>query len=70
MLFLTASAVGAGIAVAGALIGGFVKSNFPHRVTLIVGLYAISLCLGATPSAALTGPLASMAETWRVGAGV
>ncbi|WP_312608339.1 MFS transporter [Agrobacterium pusense] len=70
MLFLTTSAVGAGIAVAGALIGGFVKSNFPHRATLFMGLYAMSLGLGATLSAALTGPLASMAETWRVGAGV
>ncbi|WP_198670525.1 CynX/NimT family MFS transporter [Oceanicella sp. SM1341] len=70
MLFVTTSAVGAGIAVAGALIGGFVKSNFPQRVTLFMGLYAMSLGLGATLSAALTGPLASLADTWRVGAGV
>lgn len=70
VLFLTTAGVGTGIAVAGALIGGFVKSNYPRQAVLFMGLYAMSLGLGATISAALTGPLSDFAQDWRVGAGV
>ncbi|WP_390264728.1 CynX/NimT family MFS transporter [Halodurantibacterium flavum] len=70
VLFLTTAGVGMGIAVAGALIGGFVKSNYPRQAALFMGLYAMSLGLGATISAALTGPLSDFAQDWRVGAGV
>lgn len=50
--------VGAGIAIAGAL-GGFIKARFPTRAALFMGLYATSLSLDSTVSAALTGPVAT-----------
>ncbi|UXH79086.1 MFS transporter [Roseateles amylovorans] len=65
LLFATAG-VGAGIAVAGALISGFVKAHHPGRVSLLMGLYAASLGLGSTVAAALTGPVASLTGGWRV----
>jgi CP family cyanate transporter-like MFS transporter len=60
--------VGAGIAIAGALVGGFIKARFPTRAALFMGLYATSLSLGSTVSAALTGPVATYGG-WRLAAG-
>jgi CP family cyanate transporter-like MFS transporter len=65
LLFATAG-VGAGIAVAGALISGFVKAHHPGRVSLLMGLYAASLGLGSTIAAAVTGPVAALTGGWRV----
>jgi CP family cyanate transporter-like MFS transporter len=61
--------VGSGIAIAGALVGGFIKARFPTRAALFMGLYATSLSLGSTISAALTGPVATSGG-WRLGAGL
>lgn len=70
LLLLTTAGVGAGIAISGALIAGFVKERFPRHVSLLMGLYAMSLGLGSTLAAALTGPLAARGGGWRLGTGV
>lgn len=69
LLLVTTAGVGAGIAIAGALISGFVKARFPRHVSLLMGLYAMSLGLGSTLAAAITGPLASHGGGWRLGTG-
>lgn len=68
LLFLSTAGVGAGIAVAGALITGFIKASYPRQAALLVGVYATALALGSTLAAALTGPLASFAASWRISA--
>lgn len=70
LLFLATALVGGGIAVAGALIGGFVKENFPDKTTLVMGIYAMSLGLGASISAGLTAPLEVLTQDWRISSGV
>lgn len=70
LLLVTTAGVGAGIAVAGALVAGFVKARFPRQVSLLMGLYAMSLGLGSTLAAAMTGPMASSGGGWRLGTGV
>ena len=63
--------VGAGIAITGALVGGFIKARFPTRAALFMGFYATSLSLGSTVSAALTGPIATQTSGgWRLAAGL
>jgi CP family cyanate transporter-like MFS transporter len=69
LLLVTTAGVGAGIAVSGALISGFVKARFPRHVSLLMGLYAMSLGLGSTLAAATTGPLAAHGGGWRLGTG-
>jgi CP family cyanate transporter-like MFS transporter len=68
LLYLSTAAVGGGIAIAGALVGGFIKASFPSRAALLVGIYGAALGLGATLSAAVTGPMA-LHHGWRVAAG-
>lgn len=63
-LFAATGGVGAGIALAGALMAGFIKARFPERSALVMGIYATSLSLGSTIAAAATGPIAE-AEGWR-----
>lgn len=70
VLLLTTAGVGAGIAVAGALIGAFVKANFPNKTAFMMSLYATALSLGSTVSAAATAPIATFGGGWRVAAGV
>lgn len=70
LLFLTTAGVGAGIAVAGALIAGFVKASFPTRAALMISLYATAMALGSTVSAAASAPIAHFGGSWRVAAGV
>ncbi|MCA0891788.1 MFS transporter [Qipengyuania flava] len=69
-LFATTVGVGAGIAIAGALIPGFVKSEYPRRVALLMGVYAMALSLGSTLAAAATGAIAHAFENWRIPAGL
>jgi CP family cyanate transporter-like MFS transporter len=69
LLLVTTAGVGAGIAISGALISGFVKARFPRHVSLLMGLYATSLGLGSTLAAAMTGPLAALGDGWRFGTG-
>jgi len=63
--------VGAGIAIAGALMAGFIKARFPTRAAMLMGIYATALSLGSTVSAALTGPVAVNASSgWRLASGM
>ncbi|MGV8920608.1 MAG: CynX/NimT family MFS transporter [Pseudomonas sp.] len=61
--------VGVGTAIAGALIGGWVKTHFPKRASMFMGIYAAGLSLGATIAAVFTAPLVELAQDWRFGAG-
>lgn len=69
-LFLTTVGVGAGIAVAGALLAGFVKASYPKQAALLMSIYATALALGSTVAAATTGPVALAAGSWRLGESV
>jgi CP family cyanate transporter-like MFS transporter len=69
-LFVSTAAVGAGIAVAGALIGGVVKATFPERAAPLLGVYAAALAFGATLAGGLSGPAAVLGDGWRFSAGV
>ncbi|GLK66989.1 CynX/NimT family MFS transporter [Hansschlegelia plantiphila] len=63
--------VGAGIAVVGALIAGFVKARFPAKAAMMMGIYATALSLGSTLAAAATGPVAAAsASGWRLASGM
>lgn len=68
-LFGSTVLVGVGTAIAGALIGGWVKAHFPQRAAVFMGIYAAGLSLGATIAAVFTVPLVELAQTWRFGAG-
>ena len=65
VLLLATAGAGAGIAVAGALISGFVKAHHPTRAALLMGLYAASLGLGSSIAALFTGPLTHLTGSWR-----
>jgi CP family cyanate transporter-like MFS transporter len=65
LLLLATAGVGAGIAITGALVSGFVKAHHPTRVSLLMGLYAASLGLGSTIAAFFTGPVAHLTGSWR-----
>jgi CP family cyanate transporter-like MFS transporter len=69
-LLLTTAAIGSGIAICGALMGGFVKANFPKQAALLMGIYAMALGLGSTIAAITTGPIAALMSDWRWGAGI
>jgi len=71
-LILVASTVGIGvsIAIAGALIGPFVKSRFPHHAARVIGIYAASLSAGATLAALVSAPAAASFGSWRAGLGM
>lgn len=71
VLFSTTAGVGAGIAVAGTLIAGFIKARFPAKAAVLMGIYATALSLGSTIAAALTGPVAVGAPGgWRLACGM
>ncbi|VVO08904.1 2-nitroimidazole transporter [Pseudomonas fluorescens] len=69
-LLLSTFLVSIGIAIAGALIGGWIKAHFPHRPAFFMGIYAAGLSVGATLSALFTAPITEFAQNWRVGAGI
>lgn len=63
--------VGAGIAIAGALFGGLIKTRFANHVALIMGLYTTAISVGSALSAGTTGWLAQSAGLgWRTATGV
>lgn len=70
LLFLTTIGIGAGIAVAGVLIGSFIKAGFPKQVAIVMSLYATALALGSTMSAAAVGPIAELTGGWNWASGV
>ena len=71
MLFATTAGVGAGIAITGALIAGFIKARFASQAAMLMGIYATALSVGSTVSAAATGPVAVRAASgWRLASGM
>ncbi|KAB1076336.1 MFS transporter [Methylobacterium planeticum] len=56
-LFFGACLSAAGIGLAGVLLPGLVKRDFPRHAGLMTGLYTMVLCLGAAAGAGLTVPL-------------
>jgi MFS transporter, CP family, cyanate transporter len=68
-LLVTTVGVGAGIAIAGSLFGGLIKSKFPTRAAMVMGIYATALSFGSTVSAAVTG-LVAKTDGWRTAAGM
>lgn len=69
-LLVCTGGVGAGIAIAGTLVAGFIKAEFPSRVASAMGLYGTSLAVGSVAAAALTGPLAERTQMgWRFATG-
>lgn len=70
-LLLSTAGIGIGIAIAGALIAGFIKARFAAQAALCMGVYAAALSVGSTISAAATGPVALHAPGgWRVASGM
>ncbi|WP_216850333.1 hypothetical protein [Acidisoma sp. L85] len=61
--------VGAGLAIAGALVGGFIKAAYTGRAALATGVYAVAPALGSTIAAAASSPLTQAFGSWRVGIG-
>lgn len=59
-LFAGACVAAVGIGLAGVLIPGLVKREFPGRAGLMTGLYTMTLCLGAAAGAGLTVPLQAL----------
>lgn len=69
-LLFTTFIIGIGIAVAGSLIGGWIKEFYSDHAPMFMGIYSTGLSLGATAAAAGTGALTSATGSWRVGAGI
>ncbi|MBB3901408.1 CynX/NimT family MFS transporter [Methylobacterium brachythecii] len=70
-LLLATAGVGAGIAIAGALIAGFIKARFPTKAAMMMGIYATALSFGSTVSAGVTGPVAAnLPGGWRLASGL
>jgi CP family cyanate transporter-like MFS transporter len=60
--------VGAGIAVAGPLLSGFIKRHFVGKVGRVVAWYSLSMTIGGAGGAVLTGPLTGLlGERWHWG---
>jgi MFS transporter, CP family, cyanate transporter len=65
-LLVWTAGVGAGIAVAGGLVAGFIKARFPGHAALAMALYATALSVGSAISAGVSGPVATSAPGgWR-----
>ncbi len=65
-LFAGALLAGAAIGVIGVLLPSIIKRDFPQRVGLMMGLYSMSLCLGAALAAGATVPLGEwLGGDWR-----
>ena len=59
---------GSAIGIAGSLLPGIVKRDFPGHAGIMTGLYTMALCLGASLAAGLTVPLAhTMGGHWQSG---
>jgi CP family cyanate transporter-like MFS transporter len=69
-LLIATAGVGVGIAISGALFGGFVKGKFPEKAAALMGVYATALGVGSLLSAGASIPLSRWAGGWRFGIGV
>ncbi|WP_068828491.1 MFS transporter [Pseudomonas sp. BMS12] len=65
VLIGSAVLLGAGIAVAGPLLSGFIKRHFRERVGQVVGWYSFSMTIGGAGGAVLTVPLTqALGDDW------
>ncbi|MGX8882424.1 MFS transporter [Methylovorus sp. SPW-M1] len=69
-LLLSTVGVGAGIAVTGTLLSGYIKVNYPTRAAGVMGIYVTGLSFGSTLSAVITAPMAESVSGWRLPAGI
>jgi MFS transporter, CP family, cyanate transporter len=69
-LLLSTVGVGAGIAVTGTLLSGYIKVNYPTRAAWVMGIYVTGLSFGSTLSAVITAPMAESVGGWRLPAGI
>lgn len=70
-LFVGTITLGVGIAVANVLMPGIVKDDFPERVGLMTGLYAMTLSAGPAIAAGVSAPLSSaLGGDWRLATGL
>lgn len=63
-----AAVVGAGIAIARALLPVVVKTRYADRAGLVTGIYTAGLGLGGAVAAGVSTPLADALGSWRAGA--
>lgn len=68
-LLASTVAVGAGIAIAGALVGGFIKAAYAQRAAFVSGIYAAALAAGSAVSATISSPISQIFGSWRFGLG-
>ncbi|MFK7677241.1 MFS transporter [Priestia megaterium] len=67
-LLITALLIGAGIGVVSPLLSGFIKSYFPEKAALMIGIYSTSMVVGASISIGLTTPLQHwLNNSWKNG---
>lgn len=64
VLYASTVAVGAGIAIAQAMLPSVVGRYFPHRSAMVTGIYTAGFNAGAALAAAATVPLASVMNSW------
>ncbi|MGN8160527.1 CynX/NimT family MFS transporter [Salinisphaera sp. RV14] len=65
-MFVGTALAGGCIGVLGVLLPGLVKRDFPDNVSVMTGLYTMSLCLGASLAAGATEPLRLLfSGAWR-----
>lgn len=67
VLITTAALVGAGVAVAGPLLSGFIKRYFVDRIGKTAAFYSLSMAVGGTLGVVLTAPATELMEqrwTW------
>lgn len=57
MFLLTAFFIGIAIAIIGPLISGYIKQKFPNHIGMMIGVYTVSMGVGASLSAGLMIPL-------------
>ncbi|OEC61204.1 CynX/NimT family MFS transporter [Pseudomonas sp. ENNP23] len=68
VLIGSAAALGAGIAIAGPLMSGFIKRHFHDHVGRVVAWYALSMTVGGAAGAVLTDPVVMLAQGgWHLG---
>jgi CP family cyanate transporter-like MFS transporter len=68
VLIASAVFVGAGIAIAGPLLSGFIKRHFVGKVGRVVAWYSLCMTIGGAGGAVLTGPLVQgLGDRWHWG---
>ncbi|WP_137823434.1 CynX/NimT family MFS transporter [Pseudomonas sp. D(2018)] len=68
VLIGSAVAMGAGIAVAGPLLSGFIKRHFHHQMGRVVAWYSLSMTIGGAGGAVLTPPVTQLlGDQWHFG---